>query len=97
MADEIPQIEDYYLPTGATGTYTVTTQNGKGTISISIGNDEFALANEKQATTIDDDLALAGILDEQKTRFKQHLMNKMLTDFDAELTVPQAPTTSPLI
>ncbi len=97
MADEIPQIEDHYLPLGATGKWTVTTQNGKGKLSFYIGEDEFALANETQGTTIDDDLALAGILDEQKTRFKEHLMNKMLTDFDAELTVPQAPTTSPLI
>ncbi len=97
MADDIPQLDDYYLPTGATGTYTVSTQNGKGTISISIGNDEFALANETQGTTIDDDLALAGILDEQKERYKTYLMNKTLSDFDADLTVPQAPTTSPLI
>lgn len=97
MASDYENIADNILPMGATGTYTFSTKNGKGTISIAIGEDEFALANNNEATTIDDDLGLAGLLDSEKTRFKENLLNKSLSDFDAQLSVPNAPATSPLL
>lgn len=97
MASDYENIADNILPMGATGTYTFPTKNGKGTISIAIGEDEFALANNNEATTIDDDLGLAGLLDSEKTRFKENLLNKSLSDFDAQLSVPNAPATSPLL
>lgn len=97
--ETIPELDSYYLPEGATGRERHYSANGKASFGFAIGldDDAFVVETEQEELTIDDNLALAGILESEKTRFKENLFNKALSDFDAESSVPNTPNTSPLL
>ena len=52
---------------------------------------------EKEPPTMDENLALAGLLSSEIQRFKEKLLNQHLENMDNDIVVPIVPTTSPLL
>lgn len=97
MAD-IDSLPDYYLPTGATGTYEVKTRNGNGSISFAVGDDDVMFsADSEQNTTVDQSLALAGLLSSEIERYKNTLLDNSKYNVQNSVVVPTSPSSSPLL
>lgn len=65
-------------------------------LSIALGDEEVG-GSAVPSTSIDERLALAGLMDSEKERFKEKLLKQHLENLNNDITVPVAPTTSPLI
>lgn len=82
--------------------FTNITNNSEGANKLNLGfsvelGDEEVGGSAVPSTSIDDRLSLAGLLDSEKERFKEKLLKQHLENLNNDITVPVAPTTSPLI
>lgn len=96
MAD-IDDLPDYNLPLGATGYFERKSPNGF-TIGIYTGDDEeMYQVKPPQNTTVDDNLALAGLLSSEIERYKNTLLDNSKYNVQNSVVVPTSPTSSPLL
>ena len=106
-ADSLENDSNFYsLPVGVTKIISNAGSLSDTSVVLKFGiDDETVAVNEELGVKLssetkkplEEKLGIIGLLDAEKIRFKEHLMNKMLSDFDSDLSVPQVQTTSPLI